>query len=838
MQQINLNGEWKIRWCDGQRGGMPHYIHVPGEPTHADVVGLEKEIADNYDPCKWIDAHVPGEIHQDLVKAGLIAPLYEGTGVLSSRWVEECMWFYRRVFDAPKEALSGLAQLTFENLDYGAIIYLNGKEIGRHENAFYPCRINVSGMLKESGNVLLVRLESGLYSACEKPIRDYFTATMTVDTLLHKRNWLRKTQSQMEWDWAPRLMNVGIGGDVSLQYHEAVIVDSIALNTELNEALDRGKLRCRVFSTLHDKATENIDLTVTVAGKEYTAHFDKMPEDGTLTAELTVDQPKLWWPIGYGDPSLYEVTVVLKVDGKEIARKVRKVGFRHVVVNQKPHPEEGNYFIFEINGQPVFMRGANLVPNDILNVAMTPDRYEKLVSLAIGANFNFLRIWGGGVYESDALYEICDSRGIMLWQEFIAACAVVPIEDKVLLESFKKEAVHQTRRISGHPCLVAWCGNNEIGWAQKGPFHAGEDDPLYEEILPSIVKAEDPEKYYQPTSPYSFIGQDHGSFIVGDQHPWAVGFENKDSREYETMNCRFPNEGGILGPTSVDTVKACLRPGEGMHSLSWQVHDNMLENWLPGSSADDDVRFWTDINPRDLSLEEYVYLGGFVQGDGFKRYIDNFRRRKYDSSSAVFWMYNDCWPTVRSWTIVDYYMRKNPSYHPVRRAFEPITVVIANESDGYRLYGVNDTLKEWKGKVTYGIFDVDGTMLQEKSEAVTFAPNASTPITIISDVTIAPTQIVYACLYNEDGDLVAKTRYTAQKYQDLGLLPAEITVEKTEGGYLLKSDRFVMGVCLDLNGTDRYADNFFDLFPNQPYFVPTDTDEELQILNYLNRFFN
>lgn len=171
---------------------------------------------------------------------------------------------------------------------------------------------------------------------------------------------------------------------------------------------------------------------------------------------------------------IYEVTAVLSADGKEITSQKRKIGFRHVAVDQQSHPEKGRYFVFRINHQPIFMKGSNLVPNDMINAAMTSERYEKLVALAQEANFNFLRIWGGGVYESDALYEICDQCGILLWQEFVAACAVVPAADQTLLDSFKKEAVYQTRRLSGHPSLIAWCGNNEIGWAPKEGFHVGK----------------------------------------------------------------------------------------------------------------------------------------------------------------------------------------------------------------------------------------------------------------------------------------------------------------------------------------------------------------------------
>lgn len=808
---------------------------------HANIVGLKKTIPDFYDPDKWLEAQVPGEVHLDLMRAGIIDSPYERENIMTCRWVEECYWFYRKEFDAPEAASSKFAKIVFDCLDYSAIIYLNGEEIGRHENAFYPCEIDVSGLLKPTGNILLVSLESGLFSVSEKPVRRYFTATMTVDALLSKRMWLRKNQSQQSWDWAPRLMNVGIQSSVTLKYGDELIADSTTVNSSLNDVLDTGTVKSRVFVSSFADDIKDLTLKLTVDGKTTEMAYEKIPADGVLSVEATVDKPALWWPAGYGEQPLYEVKTELYGNGHLLYSDVKKTGFRHVKVNQSKHPVEGDYFYFEINHQPVFMKGANLVPNDLITAEMTPERYQKIVELALEANFNFLRIWGGGLYESEALYQLCNERGILLWQEFISACQVLPLEDENLKQSICKEAVYQIRRLSSHPSLVAWCGNNENGWAPKGYFGAGDDDILYDEILPGFLAKEDPEKYYQPTSPYSKNDPNYNSFTTGDQHPWAVGFEDKDSRGYENMNCRFPNEGGILGPVSLKTMQECLRPGDGIHSFSWQVHDNLLESNTPGTSPDEDVRFWTGLNIRQMSIADYVYIGGFIQGEGLKRYIDNFRRRKYDSSSAVFWMYNDCWPAVRSWTIVDYYMRKTPSYHPVRRAFQPIAPVIAREDGRCNLYGINDTLTDWQGKVRYGVFTVDGSYLLDQEKKITIPANASVKLTEVCEAERCCGQnIAFACLIDSEGNVVARTRYTPEKYPELSLQPvdiADIKITPAKGGYFLSADRFVMGVSFGVDGDEPFGDNMIDLFPNQPYFVAA-SEQAPEIRYCLNDFLN
>lgn len=838
MQKQNLTGLWKIHWSDGQRGGYPHYLHMFNEPSNVTVMKQKKFIPDDYDDVKWLDAQVPGEIHLDLMRAGIIASPYNDVGILQCRWVEECLWYYRRVFDAPEACEVSHAELIFEGLDYGAVIYLNGEEIGRHSNAFYPCVINVTNNLLPYGNVLLVQLESGLFSVCEKPIKDYYTATMTVDVLLHKRNWLRKTQSQMAWDWAPRLMNIGIYKPVYLQYGEYLLVESTAVTADLNDDLDVGTVNVRVFISDFDTTLSDIDLIISIQGNTIKVRYDSIPDDGILTTQLTVMNPKLWWPSGYGKQPLYSIDISIYKNEVVLFSQSKRIGFRKIDVNKNRHPIEGCYFIFEINHIPIFIKGSNLVPADIITAAITDETYATLVELALEAGFNFLRIWGGGLYESDILYEICNKNGIMLWQEFVFACATTPMSDEILLDSIRKEVIYNIRRLSHNPSLVAWCGNNEVGDASSqlnGFMHTGEDNPLFDDIIPEILKKEAPILYYQPTSPYSEDGSCFSSAIIGDQHPWDVGFVNKDSRLYEKMVCRFPNEGGILGPSSLPTMKACLRPDDGIQSFSWQIHGNMLDSWMPGSSPRDDVLFWLGCDMRKMTLAEYTYAGGFVQGEGLKRYIENFHRRKYSSSGAVFWMYNDCWPTTGSWTIVDYYLHRTPSYFAVKRAFGNIVPIISLDDEKYSIFVVNDTLLAWCGTLHFGAFTTDGKYISEQRLPVVCNPNCSMEIAMIEASVINECGIdltmVFACLYDENNVLVGRTRYTSLLYHELVLPPAVIRSEFSEDGMKYSCETLALGVCLGLDGTENLSDNMFDLFPGQSYFVKGDTTTPIFVLN-------
>ncbi len=818
MEKHSLNGTWKIHWSTGQRGGTPYVLKNVDESEYSnEILGLKRSLPGKYNERGWIDATVPGEIHLDLMRQGLLDDPYVDINIFKARWVEECVWHYRRTFDAPQGALNGKAVLRFDGIDLTSIIYLNGKEIGRHNNAFMPCLIDVTGQLKAIGNELLVRVESGLFDVCDKPIREYKTATATMDVLLHKRIWMRKPQSHTEWDWSPRLLNVGLFGGVSLLYDEDVVISQATLRQQVKEDLSSAVIEGRIFPAIEsDKAYR---LVIETDSKREEKIVDGIGEEG-IGISVNIENPRLWWPIGYGEQPLYPVTLTLYDGDREVYCHKQSVGLRYVNVKQPPHPKEGHYFIIEINNVPIFFKGANLVPCDMITAAITKERYETLVDRAIEANFNVLRVWGGGLYESDDFYSICDQKGIMVWQEFISACGEPPTwEDNVLLENIKQEAIFNLRRLSSYASLVVWCGNNEIT-----PYESS----LYMEVLPQLVEKEDPEKYYQPSSPYTdnsleFAPEnDNWYHLAGDQHPWEVGFTEKDHRKYREMECRFPNEGGILGPTSLRTLKDCTDDIPDFNStMSWEVHDNMEHYWKEGTSPDCDVKFWLDLFPQDTTLKEYVMGGGYVQGEGLSDYIDNFRRRKFESASAIFWMYNDCWPCSRSWTIVDYYLNRTPSFYHVKRAFNPLRVVLVRESDGgVCIYGVNGTMNDFSGTLKFGVFTCDGSILFNQEKKVEIKKNCSAPIAYISaDKATDLSYIPFAVLLNTNGEEISRNRLLELRYFEYDLKKPNIKIEYDGEDTILTSVTFVMGVCLDLEGEKPLYDNLFDLYPNIPYII-------------------
>jgi beta-mannosidase len=516
------------------------------------------------------------------------------------------------------------------------------------------------------------------------------------------------------------------------------------------------------------------------------------------------------------------VRVTLTLNEQVLATYSRKVGFRHVRVNQDPHPREGNYFIIEVNRKPIFCKGGNFVPADPIFARIDRKRYEALVDRALEANFNFLRVWGGGLYESDDFYELCNERGILVWQEFIFACAKYPTTDEKFLADVKREATYQVRRLAHHASLVIWCGNNELEWHNVWGDDKGVTYPdyaLFHYVLPRLLKEEDDTRYYHPSSPYSADSVHPNADHKGDQHPWDVGFKTNDWREYRKAICRFPNEGGILGATSLPTIKACLEPGQRKPwSFSWQVHENEAAFQLP---TDDAFKQWLGLDIRRMSLEDYAYYGGLLQGMALSEYVKNFRRRMFDSASAIFWMYNDCWPMVRSWTIVDYYLRRTPSFHPVRRAFAPLTVVLAVEEGKVQVFGVNEGPAA-EVEVRYGLCALAGGYPLDKMRKIRLPANAANLVATFEQSKwekLGDKDHAAFAILKRDGAELARDVLLLPFYKDMSWPRPKISVKRERGKAIFRSDTFAFRVCLDLDGTKALPDNFFDLLPGENYVL-------------------
>ena len=816
MTIIDLNGTWHATWKDSCRGMV------------------EKGAGLQMDPARYIPVQVPGEIHLDLMRAGLLEDPYIGMNILKARWVETMVWSCRRNVTVPAEAVAARSWLYLDKLDLAARIYLNGELIGEHCNFFHPCRIETTGLLREGDNCVAVQVESGLIASANQSVEGLGEGGREVT----KRLLLRKPQFQGGWDWAVRLLNVGLSGPVRLEYTcDELRADQFVPLVTVDEDLRSAEVGARWYvEHLGEEATElEFRVRIPELDLEQSRLCRVEPGQQRCDVSLSVPDPELWWPVGHGAPRRYRLEASLHVGGREIAACERQIGFRRVEIDQSPHPERGQHFTLRINNRPVFCKGGNWVPADMIYAAVDRQRYQGLIDKALGAHFNMLRVWGGGQYESDAFYDYCDARGVLVWQEFIFAGGKYPAYDRTFHDSVVTEATWNIRRLAAHPSLVIWCGNNELELhnTTKKFGEQGQVIPhyqLFHYTLPRLMRAEDPTRFYWPSSPYSPDHKHPNCEDCGDQHSWDIGIvfspESMDFQRHRQRTGRFACEGGFLGPSALPTMQACLdTEGAQAKAFAWRLHGNLFQS--------DPCVYWIGRSRDDMSLEEFVYWGGLLQGEALREMCDNYRRRMFtESAAALFWMYNDCWPCTWSWTIVDYYQRRTPSYHPVRRALAPISVVVVEEDASIVVYGINDSRETRTGMLRHGVFTLSGTYLMDEGAPVTLAPNASTVIASFPSAEWHDRQssMAFAVLSDHDGRLLARNRLSQGWFKDLEWSPADVAVQLENGHAVFTSNHFVMGICIDLDGEADLPDNFFDCYPGQPYAIPWPGTKPPQIL--------
>ena len=809
MTLVDLNGGWELSWVDD----FPDFLTHPDAPMR-----------------HRLEAQVPEPAHMTLERHGLLDDPNVGLNSLKARWVEEQFWVYRRRFATPEGAVDSSAWLVFEHLEQDAVVYLNGSEVGRHSNAHRPARFEVTGKLRADGeNTVVVRVDAGLYRVADKPGAEY---QPQLSVLLNKRHWQRKGQWQAGWDWQQRLMNVGILGNVRLETSASVFLADVVLRAQPSP--DRSRATFHAQAQLHNPSTEPVvaKLRLSIADTGIQVEQDvELPAGWSSPAiEGILDNPELWWPLGHGKQHRYAVAISLVLTDS-LQTKTRHTGVRSIEIDQSPHPEIGRHFILRINGKPIFCKGGNWVPCDMMPSTVDRARLDRWTQEAVDSNFNLLRIWGGGVWAGDTLLDLCDEKGLLVWHDLLFACSKYPGDDPEFAKEARSEVRWGLRAFAHHPSVVVWCGNNEIEW---GDWHWGYDDKprthphyaLFHHDFPKIAHDEAPHVAYWISSPWSPDFAHPNDPTVGDQHPWTVSLQmpgGADWWDYRTFVDRFPNEGGVLGASSLGTLRQFLPENERrILSPSWEHHDNpyATNDVNPGSPghAYQTVELWMGLDSASLDWETHAVASGLLQGEGIAEYIANYRRRMFSSSAAVFWMFNDSWPATHGWTTVDYYLRRKLSFHPVRRAFEPLAVFAVHDNGELLITVVNETDQAWSGTVRHGFFQSATGETRWTDSQVNAAPGE---VTLVARVPWDDTSFsAAALLHGPDQIPFCQHRVHRRRFHELGLVAdPRITVRQDGARWILESADYVWGVCLDIEGDDRVADNHFDLLPGVPYVV-------------------
>ena len=809
IKHISLSGCWQATWTDGEHGRLEHFL----QPAS--------------DPPRYLEFGFPGSIQRNLEALGIIDDPRVGINALKARWVEEQYWILRREFDVPAEAAGLPAYLNITTLDGVAQVALNGEKVGEHANAHRPAIIDLTGKLRPGCNEIVILLESGLFKVADLPGSDYSTA---LETLLNKRQHLRQAQYQFGWDWNPRLVYLGLHGTIEIVWGGQPWLKQVSVLGEVSEDLASARIRVRpLFQVAGDQAVEVLMRLSSTGGLQVETTAALKPGETEAELVLDVPHPQLWWPRGHGEACLYPLYLSVEAQGQKVACWEGRTGLRRVEIDQPPHPETGRYFHLKINNRPIFCKGANWVPPELSAHEVSEEKICELVMLAEAENMNMLRLWGGGVWANHTLLDLCDERGFLLWHDLLFACAKYPADQPEFLAEVEREVAWGVREFSPHPALVVWCGNNEMEaglwfWHYKEFGRTAPDLVLFHHAIPRIMAALDPTRPYWPSSPYAGVTTPPGTPTSGDQHPWGVslGADDIDFWQYRNYVDRFPNEGGVMGCAPVNSLGKFLPAGERkMRSFAWEHHDNTIQysHARPGT-AYRAVEHWLNRTVDSLDLETYALASGLLQAEGLMEYILNYRRRWPSTGSAIYWMFNDSWPTVHGWGTFDYYLKRKLSFHPVRRAFQDTTLALADEGAEVGVYLINDyCCVQWLSVET-GSFTESGAAQSNGAQQVEAQPYTSLRLCALPR---DPGRVPYAILRDPQGRVMAQTRLLLRPFKDWALKQPSIRVEhidREDGRYArYLSQNWVWNVILDPGGEASALDDVFDLFPGIPYEV-------------------
>ncbi|MFZ0681034.1 MAG: sugar-binding domain-containing protein [Candidatus Binatus sp.] len=658
----------------------------------------------------WIKVEAPGDVYLVLHAAGRIPDPFGDRAEKACAWVKDREWWWRTDFEAPQINDDQRLILEFQGLDTFATIWLNGEIIGRSENMFRAVRSDVTARVHPGKNRLAVCFRPTSSAVID---REMPTWPIISDSIKEtKRNFIRKAQFGWGWDWGPTLPTVGIWKPVSMRTETSAALRTVKFTTlELSPTHDRAKvsveIEAEVFGTA-DALTAEIALVGPADGAHIEGTIDL--KDGRGRFDTTVVSPKLWWTPELGESYRYDLKIAVKADGRVVEHRVLKVGIRTIALDQSPDPDEpgASFFRFVLNEVPIFARGVCWIPASSFVAAVDEAHYRRLLEAAVEANMNMVRVWGGGVYEHDAFYDLCDELGLLVWQDFMFACAPYPEHDPIFIENVVAEVAYQIERLRNHPSLALWCGNNEAQVVQ-GFMNAVKrrNDPLpgdlfYSKKMPDAVAALDPTTPYWPGSPFG--GPNANSMIAGDVHDWTVWHgmppvpvdravgkfdlspESVAYTRYAEDMGRFISEYGIQASPVMETLTRCLP--EDQRSLGSDALLNRIKDH-PKNKVD---AMLVSVTGLPTSLEQYVDYTQITQAEGLKFGVEHFRRRKPHCSGSLIWQFNDCWPGI-SWSLIDYYGFAKASYFFVRRAYAPVMASFKAMDDGsVELWIVNDTL--------------------------------------------------------------------------------------------------------------------------------------------------
>ena len=784
----------------------------------------------------WSDAKVPGTIHQDLLNHNRIPNPFYGMNEEAVQWVENEDWMYLTSFVVTEEQLNrDAAVLELDGLDTYADVFLNGALILRSDNMFVGHKVPVKSVLRKGENRLLIRFRSAVKEALPQWETNGFDYPADNDHSSKRVSiYTRKAPYSYGWDWGIRLATCGIWRPVRLVFSDVARIEDYyvrqasvsASKADVDNRLEITNVTSQPVSALlkvayHYTANDT---------KEVQKQIELRPGENTVSLPVMIDNPHLWMPNGWGEPSLYKFTASVSVDGVEVASQERQVGLRSIRVVMEDD-EHGKSFYFEVNGHPMFAKGANFIPDDALLPNVTTERYKRILEDVKAANMNMLRVWGGGIYEDDKFYDEADRNGILIWQDFLFACTTYP-HDPLFLKRVEAEAEYNIKRLRGHASLAMWCGNNEIyegvrywGWKNKYTAEAFAEmnrgyDVLFRQLLPDMVKRFDSDRFYMHGSPYEANWGRPESWKIADSHNWGTWYGRKPFESFDSEIPRFMSEYGFQAFPEMKTIRTFAE--EKDFELESPVMNAHQKATIGNALIKQTMGLYYKVPAK---FEDLVYVGLVLQGHGMRHGIEAHRRNRPYCMGSLFWQLNDSWPVV-SWSSIDYYGNWKAMQYQSQRAFAPVLINAIKEGDDLCVYLISDELQDRDDvRLTVELMDFDGKSHGKWTQNGKLTANTSMlflkkRVDEFLSKQDAATSFLRFTLKAKNGAALADEVFYFAYPKDQKLPEARIETSVKKRGeaieMTLKTDKLARDIFIEVpvQGV-RFSDNFFDLLPGQ-----------------------
>jgi beta-mannosidase len=811
---------------------------------------IKKEIYEGWtfrqtDKAEWLPAKVPGTVHTGLMENGKIDDPFYRLNEHDVQWIDKTDWEYKTVFEADENILNrDRIQLHFKGLDTYADVFVNGTQVLQADNMFREWQADVKEVLKKGENELRIVFRSPVNEGIKRYDAQGFEIPVSGNDLAEIGQveggkkvsvYTRKAGYHFGWDWGPRLVTSGIWRPVYLEaWDEARIENLQIIQHEISdekakftavfeiEAEERNKVSLSVLNNGTTLATTDVELQE--GKKKYEVGF-------------VIQNPKLWWTNGLGEAHLYSITGELKT-GQGIMSEETRIGIRTLeLVREKD--EQGTSFYFKLNGHPVFMKGANIIPNDIFLPRVTAENYRTMIETARESNMNMLRVWGGGIYEDDTFYDLCDENGILVWQDFMFACAMFP-GDGAFLENVKQEAIDNVKRLRNHPSIALWCGNNEIlgawyGWGWKVREEAKSKEnadkiwqayvDIFHKTLPEVVEELDPQRSYWGSSPSSGLGIP-ADLVNGDEHYWGVWWGKEPFDTYATHLARFMSEYGFQSFPEISTVREYAEPED------YDIFSDVMKSHQRSSIGNGTIEYYMlqeYQQPKDF--ESFLYVNHVLQAEGIKFALEGHRRAMPFCMGSLYWQLNDCWP-VASWSSTDYYQKWKALQYYVKKGFEPVLVSTYIDEQKLKVGIVNDRLEKVNGQLILKLMDFDGQLVWEKTSLVEIPGNSSQDYFSENENGFLDGKnnrnlLFYAELVEND-EIISRNIFFFRPFKELNIPRPEVeyTVEKSDSGFSihLKTGKLAKNVYLQIGDEEGFfSDNYFNMLPGESVTVNLET---------------